>query len=80
MPHPADNYLKRFGAVVRELREKAGLSQEELAFRCEIDRTYISTIERGKKSVTLKTLLRLGAALSSTPARMLAAAEKGTEG
>jgi transcriptional regulator with XRE-family HTH domain len=76
VPFPVADYLQRFGEVVRELRTQERLSQEELAFRCSIDRTYISTIERGKKSTTIKTLLRLGDALNTTPARLLVATEK----
>lgn len=76
MPFPVTDYLLSFGEVVREFRRQEHLSQEELAFRCSIDRTYISTIERGKKSTTIKTLLRLGDALKTTPARLLLATEK----
>jgi len=45
--------------VLRKLREKKGLSQEELSFRSELHRTYISQLERGLKSVTVKTLVRI---------------------
>lgn len=45
--------------VLRKLREKKGLSQEELSFRAELHRTYISQLERGLKSVTVKTLVRI---------------------
>ncbi len=45
--------------VLRELREEKGLSQEQLSFDAELHRTYISQLERGLKSVTVKTLLRI---------------------
>jgi transcriptional regulator with XRE-family HTH domain len=45
--------------VLRELREDKGLSQEQLSFDAELHRTYISQLERGLKSVTVKTLLRI---------------------
>ena len=45
--------------VLRKLREKKGLSQEELSFRSELHRTYISQLERGLKSVTIKTLIKI---------------------
>jgi transcriptional regulator with XRE-family HTH domain len=51
------------GAIIAELRGKAGLSQEELAHRASIHRTHVSQIERGLKSPTLKTLQRLAKAL-----------------
>ena len=45
--------------VLRKLREKKGLSQEELSFHSELHRTYISQLERGLKSVTVKTLVKI---------------------
>jgi transcriptional regulator with XRE-family HTH domain len=48
-----DNLLVSFGERVRELRTALGLSQEELGFRSDLDRTYISDIERGKRNVSL---------------------------
>lgn len=55
--------LKEFGARVRALREQAGLSQEELAARAGIHRTYIGGVERGERNVGLKNVLRIAAAL-----------------
>jgi len=48
---------KIFGTVVRRLRVQAGLSQEEFAHLCNLHRTYIGTIERGEKRVTLATAI-----------------------
>jgi transcriptional regulator with XRE-family HTH domain len=45
--------------VLRELRESKGLSQEQLSFDAELHRTYISQLERGLKSVTVKTLKQI---------------------
>ena len=42
-----------FGKRVAELRKNAGYSQEQFAFKCDVDRTYIGTIERGEKSDTV---------------------------
>jgi len=56
-------YLRAFGAAVRSRREALTLSQEELCFRSDLDRTYISGIERGVRNPTLKTMLRLADAL-----------------
>lgn len=52
-----------FGKRVSELRKKAGYSQEEFAFKCDVDRTYIGTIERGEKSPTLNTIAKIANAL-----------------
>lgn len=47
------------GKLIRDLREKKGISQEELADLAGIDRTYVSGIERNKRNVTLGTLERI---------------------
>lgn len=52
-----------FGKRVAELRKNAGLSQEQFAFMCNVDRTYIGTIERGEKSPTLNTIVKIANAL-----------------
>jgi transcriptional regulator with XRE-family HTH domain len=54
---------KRFGARVRELRQRAGLSQEEFAAQCDLDRTYISGIERGTRNVGLRNVEAIAVAL-----------------
>ncbi|WP_115159234.1 helix-turn-helix domain-containing protein [Serratia fonticola] len=46
----------KFGQRVRELRKERGWSQEEFADRCELDRTYISGIERGVRNPTLEVI------------------------
>jgi transcriptional regulator with XRE-family HTH domain len=57
------NVNKIFGQRVAEMRKKKGLSQEQFAFICEVDRTYIGTIERGEKSPTLNTISKIAKAL-----------------
>lgn len=49
----------KFGQRVRELRKERGWSQEEFADRCELDRTYISGIERGVRNPTLLSINRI---------------------
>lgn len=53
------NFDKSVGKVLKKFREGKGLSQEELAWKSELHRTYISQLERGLKSVTFKTLNRI---------------------
>ena len=48
---------------LRRLRKKQGLSQEELAHRANVDRTYVSSIERGVYAVTIDVLDRLARSL-----------------
>jgi transcriptional regulator with XRE-family HTH domain len=60
-----------FGRVLRDIREKSGLSQETLAGIADIDRTYVSLLERGLRQPTLDTLFRLSQALDIAPATMV---------
>ena len=48
-----------FAAVLRRLRKQKGLSQEQLGFKADLHRTYISQLERGLKSPSLKTLYKI---------------------
>ena len=57
---------KQFGDRVRELRLSKGLSQEELAFRVKIHRTYIGGIERGERNPSLKNIAAIANALGVT--------------
>jgi transcriptional regulator with XRE-family HTH domain len=64
-----------FGNAVRERRTDQGLSQEGLADAAELDRTYISGIERGVRNPSLTNILKIAAALEARPADLLARAE-----
>lgn len=56
-----------FGHVLRAAREAAGISQQTLALRAEIDRTYPSLLERGLRSPSLGTLMNLAPVLGVAP-------------
>jgi transcriptional regulator with XRE-family HTH domain len=58
-----DNYLKEFGQHLQKLRKDKGISQEYLAFQINIDRTYLSGIERGVRNPCLFNIYRLAQAL-----------------
>ena len=58
-----DEVLKKFAGRLKNLRESKGFSQEELAFRSHLDRTYISRIESEKRNPSLKSLYKLATAL-----------------
>ncbi len=52
-----------FGQRVRELRGRRGLSQEDLALACDLDRSYIGGIERGERNVSLLNIHKIATAL-----------------
>lgn len=59
------------GQNLRRLRKAAGLSQEELAHRAGIDRTYVSGVERGIRNPTVLILQDLANVLGAKPADLL---------
>ncbi|WP_449123652.1 helix-turn-helix domain-containing protein [Pseudomonas sp. MPG01] len=62
-----DEIYKAFGQRLREIRLSRSLSQEELSSRADLDRTYVSGCERGKRNPSLKTIIRLAIALGVDP-------------
>ena len=63
--------LAAFGRRVRQLREKKGVSQEQVAERADLHRTYISDIERGFRNPSLVSIARLAVPLGTSPAALL---------
>jgi transcriptional regulator with XRE-family HTH domain len=55
---------QRFGIRIKELRKLKGLSQEKLANLAEIDRTYLPTIEKGERNVSIEVVEKLAKALN----------------
>lgn len=66
-----NSILKAFGMCIKAIRLLRGLSQEQLGLIAELDRTYISGIERGLRNVSLINLERLALALNVEPAELL---------
>jgi DNA-binding XRE family transcriptional regulator len=60
-----------FGQNVRRIRKEAGLSQEELAFRAKLHRTYISSVERGERNVSVENIFAIADALKVFPGDLL---------
>jgi len=56
-----------FAEILKEIRVNKGLTQEKLAHECQLDRTYISLLERGLRQPTIATLFKLSAALDISP-------------
>jgi transcriptional regulator with XRE-family HTH domain len=66
---------RTFGQNLKALRQAAGISQEELAHRANIHRTYVSQIERGIKAPTVVVVGRLAKGLGCPPSKILRAME-----
>ena len=70
-PMKSDMPAKTFGETVRRLREIEEISQEELADRCGLHRTYVGSVERGERNVSLANIVRLAKALKTLPSALL---------
>lgn len=68
MPH---DILVQFGKKVREERLRQRLSQEQLAEKAGVHRTYIGMIERAEKNITLENIEKIAKALGMNPAELL---------
>ena len=64
------------GMNVRRFRQRAQMTQEQLAFAAEIDLTYVGGIERGKRNPSVLVLVRIARALGTEPAELLKAVSK----
>jgi len=62
---------RKFGARLRELRKSKGLSQEELAFRAELDRSFVGQVERGERNISLFNIYKLAKGLEVTSSLLL---------
>jgi len=69
-----------FGQTIRAIRDRRGISQESLAQLCDLDRTYISGIERGTRNPSLTNILKLAAALDVGPGELFAGLPGGSPG
>ena len=66
---------KQVGLLIRRLRRNAGMSQEVFADHCGLHRTYIGSIERGEKTISIETANRLARALHLSLAELFVALE-----
>lgn len=76
MPTRPNRLRAAFGAVVRDFRIKAGITQEQLSFAAHLNRTYIGDLEHGIKSPTLDVIEALANALEVEPHTLVEAASR----
>ena len=72
----ADRVAKAFGRALSEQRAAVGVSQEALALTADVDRTFVSQMERGIRQPTLTTVWKLAAALRIRPSAMITRMEE----
>ncbi len=72
MPYSRDQskYLKHVGKAIRELRGRSGMSQEDLAYKTGLNRTYIGSLERGERNVSILNIRILANALGVSPGQL----------
>ena len=64
-------YLEHIGEKIRAHRTEANLSQEKLAFACELDQTYIGSVERGERNISVINLRKIAKALKTNVSSLL---------
>ena len=62
---------KAFGLVLKDLRKSKGVSQEKLALTGDLDRTFISLMERGQRQPSLTTIIRIAEALEMKSSELM---------
>ena len=75
MDQSRSQILKAFGYLIKQRRIQQGISQEELGFRANLDRTYISGLERGVRNPSLTALVSLAKGLGISVSSLLDALE-----
>ena len=73
MPRPS--LVEDLGVTIRQLRMQQGLSQEQLAERSELNRSYVGEVERGQVVASIVTLQKLAVALDTNAAGLLVRCE-----
>lgn len=76
MPRPELTEPQALGLAIRARRTRLGLSQETLAELAGLHRTYIGSVERGERNVTLLNIFAFAKALGTTGSKLLAEAER----
>ena len=65
------NILEKFGERLQRVRKEQGISQEQLAAKLSMHRTYIGMIERGERNPTIRTLYKVAKALKVDSSKLL---------
>jgi len=71
MPARRNADLRRFGDALRQERLGQGISQENLALRADLNRTYMGGVERGEENISLLSMLKIADVLDCKPSDLL---------
>lgn len=71
-----DRNLMKIGNNIKKIRKKENLSQEELAFKAGLHRTYIGSVERGERNITILNLIKISESLRADLTLLLDLNEK----
>ena len=61
---------KRFGCIVKEKRIQIGLSQEKFALQIDMDRTYLASVEKGNRNISLENIFKIANGLDVSLAEL----------
>lgn len=79
MAHDEDVFRRQLATIILNKRQQMGLSQEEIARRSKLHRTYISDVERGERNISVESLRRIAAALDMQVWQLVKYAEETEE-
>lgn len=66
-----DEYCVLFGKRLAEIRKEKGIAQDKLALKCDMARSFIGEVERGKRNLSLRNICKLAIGLGVTTAELL---------
>jgi transcriptional regulator with XRE-family HTH domain len=67
-----DEYCVLFGKRLAEIRKEKGIAQDKLALKCDMARSFVGEVERGKRNLSLRNICKLAIGLGVTTAELLA--------
>lgn len=71
-----DTLTRAVARTIHKLRIRQGISQQDLAQKCSLHRTYLSDVERGSRNISIRNLCRIATSLQVSPSHLLGLAEQ----
>ena len=67
-----DEYCILFGKQLAKIRKEKGIAQDKLALKCDLARSFVGEVERGKRNLSLRNICKLAIGLNVTTSELLA--------